>query len=238
MIRGLFTSATSMTARRTEQEIVTNNLANMNTAGYKRDRIAFHNVLDASNMVNDDQNFQGIEYIETDYSAGQFKQTDNTLDFALEGEGFFVVQNGNEQFYTRNGNFMLGNDGELLSSNGFRVMGADGPIVLRENDFVVNKDGTFLSENTIVGKLLVVAFDEPRNLDKAGYNLFSKPAALPEPQIVDTAIKQGALEESNVNPLEEMVNLIMISRDYNENQKSIQTQDSTLQKAVNDLGRI
>ncbi|KAA3661310.1 MAG: flagellar basal-body rod protein FlgF [Calditrichaeota bacterium] len=238
MIRGLFTSASSMMARRTEQEVVTNNLANLNTVGYKRDRIAFHNILDAATMVNNYPNFLGIEYIETDYSGGQFKQTDNPLDFALEGDGFFVAEYGNRQFYTRNGHFKLSDEGALLTENGFQVMGQDGPIILPENDIVVNKDGTIQSDDAIVGKMLVVDFADPRTLDKAGYNLFSKPAEVQDPQIIDTTIKQGALEESNVNPLEEMVNLIMISRDYNENQKSIQTQDSTLQKAVNDLGRI
>lgn len=238
MIRGLYTSASSMMARRTVQEVVTNNLANLNTVGFKRDRVAFRNMLDAQNLVGDEDASQGVEYIETDFSGGQFKQTDNPLDFALEGEGFFAVQNGNQKFYTRNGNFKLGIDGELLTANGYQVLGENGPIFLREQNIVVDKDGTISSKDLVIGKLLIVNFDEPNRLKKAGNNFFTKPNTLKEPVPIETSIKQGSLEESNVNPLEEMVNLILVSRDYSQSQKSIQTQDSTLQKAVNDLGRI
>ncbi len=238
MIRGLYTSASSMMARRTVQEVVTNNLANLNTVGYKRDRVAFRNILDAQNLVGDDETGQGVEYIETDFSGGQFKQTDNPLDFALEGKGFFVVQNGDDRLYTRNGNFKLGTEGELLTVNGYQVMGEDGPIILRENEIIVDKQGAISSDGITIGKLLIVNFGQPNLLKKAGNNFFTRPKTVQEPNLIDTPIKQGSLEDSNVNPLEEMVNLIMISRDYSQNQKLIQTQDSTLQKAVNDLGRI
>ncbi|KAA3615492.1 MAG: flagellar basal-body rod protein FlgF [Calditrichaeota bacterium] len=238
MIRGLFTSATSMMARGNVLDVVTNNLANVDTVGYKRDRVTFRNVLDAKNIVEDDPDQEGIENIETDFTAGQFKLTDNPLDFALEGDGFFVIQRGDESFYSRNGSFKLGQEGELLTLNGYQVMGEGGPIVLQEGEIVVNKDGTILSGSTIAGKFLVVDFENPDGLMKAGNNLFARADGMSEPQQIETLVKQGSLEQSNVNPLEEMVNLILISRDYTQNQKSIQTQDSTLQKAVNDLGRI
>lgn len=237
MIRGIFTSALSMMARRTQQEIISNNLANAQTAGFKKDRLDFRNTLDASMLANADPQRRAVEEMRTDFSQGQLQKTDNPLDFAIEGEGFFVIAGPNQNFYSRNGHFVMNENRELLTTAGLPVLGESGPIVLPEGEFAVNQRGEIISKGQVVEKFLTAAFAPGVRLEKVGNNILAAPAASGEPAPAEAAIRQGYLEEANVNTIEEMVNMILAFRDFTDNQKSIQAQDESLQKLISDLGR-
>ncbi len=242
MIKGIFTSAVSMFARRTQQEILSNNLANVNTAGFKRDRIFFRNTLDSAAFVRRDdpqQEQQELQFY-TDFSQGRLYKTDALLDFAIEGDGFFVVDGGNEQLYTRNGHFIINENRELMTSMGQRVLGENGPIILPDGDFSVNHNGEILdANNQVVNRFLVARFDDPNlSLMKRGNNLFMRRPNAPEPEMAAAPVRQGYLESANVNIIEEMVDMIVVLRDFANNQKTIQAQDDTLRQAVTELGRI
>lgn len=237
MIRGLFTSAASMMVRRTQQEIISNNLANAGTAGYKKDVINFRNTLDASLLINDDPQVRPAENVQTVFAQGSLQQTKNPLDFAIEGEGFFVLAGPNGNFYSRNGHFTMNESRELLSTSGLPVLGESGPIILPDGDFSVNHAGQIISDNQVVGKIAVVAFPPNVRLEKIGNNLFAAPTGVQEPASVDVTVRQGYLEDANVNPIEEMVNMIVAFRDFANNQKAIRTQDESLQQLLSALGR-
>ena len=240
MLRGIYTAAVGMMARQTQQEIVSNNLANVNTAGFKHDRLFFRNTLDAISLINNDPQKPPVEEFRTDFSQGRLYKTDNPLDFAIEGDGFFVVEGPNGPLYTRNGHFVMNDSRELLTANGLPVLGENGPIVLPEGEFSVNHRGEILNQdNELINRFLVARFEGPQAaLMKVGNSLFSQRGNAPDPEMVEAPVRQGYLESANVNIVEQMVEMIMVLRDFAHNQKTIQAQDDTLRRAVNDLGRI
>ncbi|RME01612.1 MAG: flagellar basal-body rod protein FlgF [Calditrichaeota bacterium] len=239
MIRGIYTAAVSMMARKTQQEIIANNLANVNTAGYKRDRMQFRNTLDAKMLINQNPQVTPVEGVQTDFSQGRLSKTDDLYDFALETPGFFVIEGPNGRYYTRNGHFTLTESGELVAANGIPVLGESGPITLPEGKFSVNANGEIIVNNEVLNKFLVAQFQQPAQaLRKVGNNLYEARQGTAQPEMVDGRIRQGYLESSNVNVVEEMVDMILAFRDFAANQKTIQTQDETLRRAVTDLGRV
>ena len=238
MIRGIYTGAAGMSVKKTWLEVVSNNLANANTAGFKKDVVAFRNLIDSNNFfVDENQGGNGVEAVVTDFSQGVLRETGNPFDLSIEGKGFFVLSDGTEQNYSRDGHFQLNAEGVLVGPRGLPVQGENGDIVITDNDFSVNRNGEIFSNGKLIDKLQILDFP-PGALEKAGNNLYSLKPNAPEPLSVQSQIIQGHLEEANINIVEEMVNLIMLSRSFNDNQKMIQTQDDTLRRAVQDLGRV
>lgn len=245
MLRGLYTSAMGISLLYKKQEVSSNNLANVNTVGYKKETViaeSFPQMLlyrlndpSAPHSPAIGRIGTGVRMAEvsTDYSSGIHKNTDKPLEFALKSEGYFVINTPQGERYTRNGSFQLDTEGRLVTSDGYPVMGLSGEITLPHSAISIDERGTISADGKRVDALRIVDFNEPPL--KEGASLFQgeDPADVLNPQIL-----QGMVEESNAAALEEMVNMISLMRAYESNQKLIQTQDSTLEKAVNEVARV
>ncbi len=252
MIRGWYIGASGMTAQQNRLDAISNNLANVDTTGYKRDipvSKEFSELLirrtradgvyenpfgssDAAPIVGTIG--LGVETNElyTSFEQGSFKNTDVRTDLAMGGQGFFAVQTPMGERYTRNGNFLLGKEGILLTKDGYPVLGENGAIHVEDDRFIVNEDGMIYNreDNGVVDRIKIVRFDNERYLKKQGNSLWasneiSGPAHIAEGDERGRVL-QGYVETSNVNVVNEMVQMIEVNRAYEANQKSVQTEDS------------
>jgi len=253
MTRGLFISASGMLNEASRQDIVANNLANVNTSGYKRDIAiskAFPSVL--LNRINDPRrigkNFivdprpvvgrlgAGANFAETahDFVApANYQNTGNTLDLAILGDGFFTIQAPVGQAYTRNGNFVLNVDKMIVTTEGHLVLGEKGPIEVTGSEVDIDPNGNVLVDGEFVDRLQVVDFLKPYKLMKLGNSMFvpSDPNLTADP-VENPTVRTGTLEMSNVSVVTEMVDLITITRAYQANQKVMMAQDATIGNAI------
>ncbi|MCI6366153.1 MAG: flagellar basal-body rod protein FlgF [Spirochaetia bacterium] len=253
MIRGWYTGASGMNAQQNRLDAISNNLANVDTAGYKKDitvsksfpelllrRMNLDGVYktpfgsaDAAPVIG--KLGLGVETNEnyTDFSQGSFRQTDSKTDVAFGEKGFFVVETPVGERYTRDGNFILGKEGILLTKDGYPVLGEKGYIHAATDKFTVNPDGMITSEDgEVIDRFKVVRFDNERYLKKMGANLYSTndiagPAHIAEGMERPRFI-QGYLETSNVNVVNEMVQMIEVNRAYEANQKTITSEDTMM----------
>lgn len=233
MIKGIYQSARSLQAANKNMEKISGNLANINTVGYKREGL-FSEILKS----------EGKSQIRSsvDTSQGQIYETLNPLDLALVGEGMFTIQTPNGYEFTRKGNFKIADDGFLVNEQGNKVMGKGGEINLieymngEENDIKITPNGELSINETHVADLLIVKIDDYEKR-KAGLNFNSTQDIQDLAQESEFEIRQGYLEESNVNPMIELENMINISKEYETAYKMVNYLDSSLEK-TNDLGRI
>ena len=253
MLRGLYTAASSMRTARKNLDIVSNNLANVNSSSYKRDEginQSFPEML-MSKMEKGKNNKTlggmgtGVRLDEsyTDFSNGSFRYTGNDLDAAIRGDGFFIVETPEGSMYTRDGNFTINRENEIVTQSGYNVLNSDlEPIELENGEIGIDGNGQIYQNNTIIDELAVVDFNDQNLLNKVGENLYNIPADIEENEIIfspeNYQISQGYIEESNVNIVEEMTKMIEVNRLYEANQKSITTMDNTLQQAANQVGRL
>jgi flagellar basal-body rod protein FlgG len=206
-------------------DIITNNLANVGTTGFKKDTLTFDRTLQ--------------EYVKTDLSQGNLRLTSNPLDIALEGDGFFRIETPSGIRYTRNGSFCLNGDGVLVTKNGDQVLGKNGPILIGAGNITIDTEGQITVDEKVVDTLSVDTFVRPERLQKAGrsYCIYSGPQEeIVEPE--EVLVKQGSLEESNVMVVEEMAKMIETLRTFGSYQKIIQTFDETSYKVINEVGRV
>ena len=237
MIKGLFISKAGMLPHQYRLQIATANLANSNTIGYKKERVYFRELMDT--MLNASENERNRGVTETDFSQGVLKETHNPLDVAIVGEGFFVVETDEGELYTRNGNFTLDEEGRLVTSNGYLVATDGGRLQLTDKSMQISEKGYILVDGQIVGRLRIVTFDDPQLLHRVENTYFSiGDAALIELDENEVELRIGYLETSNVNVLNELVTMIDINRMYELGQKSIQAQNETLEKLLNQAGRL
>lgn len=244
MIRGLYTSASGMLAELARNDVAANNLANANTSGYKKDATiirAFPEMLLERIEKPENPGQAGYETIGklgtgvlvdeviTIHEQGQIKESSNPFDMALTGNGYFTVETPAGERYTRNGSFTLDGDGYLVTSEGHFVLGQGGRIQLDGSDVTVDKQGNITVNGNLVDTLRIVSFADTGQLTKEGNSLFNGGQAL---QGFNGQVLQKAIETSNVNPINEMVDLITIMRAYEANQKMIQAHDQTLGKAI------
>lgn len=179
-----------------------------------------------------------LEQTYTDFSQGTIQYTGNRLDLAIEGDGFFVVQTPNGLRYTRNGNFTLNDQGIIVTNQGYPLMGEDGPLqTIPGRGVTITGNGQLFFDGLQGGRILIVDFPEPELLNKIGENLYASEYE-PETLADSFAIRQGYLENSNVNIVQEMVKMIQVNRHYELNQRVITTYDLTMDKAVNNVGNI
>lgn len=254
MIRGLYTAASGMIGEMTKTDVISNNLANVNTTGFKKDRSIFRAFPEMNIHRFDDPVPAGIDKkvdpkpfigvigtgvqldeINTDFSQGSLKITSNPLDLSIRGEGFFEVQTPGGVRYTRDGSFSLDREGYMITKEGHRVLGQNGPLHLsRDRDLKINGRGEVFSNGQMLDRIRVVSFQD-NELTKEGDNLYVSNA---QPMEANSEIVQGALEEANLNTVTEMVDLISAFRAYEASQKVIRTHDETLEKAVNEIARL
>lgn len=246
MIRGIYTAGSGMLAETTRADTIANNLANGNTAGYKKDIAIskdFASLL--IQRINDGPEAPVIgslgvgtliDEIATIHDTSSMRSTGNALDFAIEGRGYFAIQTAAGIRYTKNGTFTRNARGELVNSEGQQVLGTAGPIQLPNGIVNVNQDGVISVDGQNVGTLRVVEFANERELVKEGANLFRAPNN--GQAATASKVEQGYLEQSNVNVVSEMVNMISGYRAYEANAKTVQAHDELLSKAVNDVGKV
>jgi len=216
-------------------DIIANNLSNLQTVGYKKDVPVFHRVFSealSSSLAGDP-----VESV-TVFQQGDLQATGNQLDMAVEGEGFFKIKTPNGIRYTRAGNFRLNQDGVLIQSNGYPVLGGGREINLRGNNVVIDKDGTISVDGSNQGKIDLVTFPDLNGLQKEGQTLFKLAKEQDEIEPKQSQIEQGSLEFSNVNALEEMVKMIDSLRTFQGCYKLVQVEDDLNNKAVNDLAKV
>ncbi len=258
MLRGLYTAHTGLRNEQNRMDILTNNLANASTVGYKKEGStsqAFRDVLavkvkDSSVGLGNVQpigfNRLGVKIGEnyTDYSQGSFRVTDNTYDLALSGSGFFALEYTNSAGetstkYTRAGDFTLTQEGYLVNNDGMYVLDTQNRRIQLNTlvDSTIDETGTIYQEGEAVAQIQVADFEDYDYLEKYGDTFFQPKEGA---SLIDgtAEVKSGVLEMSNMSVVTEMVNMISVTRAYETNQKIVQTYDESLDIAVNQLGRL
>jgi len=225
-------------------EVVSNNIANMNTTGFKGDNILFEEFLGSAARASHSNGGQtNISYVHDrgvwrDFTQGSVQATGNPLDIAIVGDGFLTVRAPNGERYTRNGSLQIASNGQLVSGEGFPVLGENGPITFQPTDrnIAISKDGRItVTEGAnsrtegFRGKLRVVRFAQLQNLQKDGLSNFVAPADTVAQPMTNVNIQQSVLEKSNINSVLEMTRLIDITRTY--------TQIATMMQQHSDLRR-
>ncbi len=223
---GIVTTARTLSYYTRLQEVVANNLANATTAGYKADRMTAQRLAGGEHPVP----VQAL-----DLRQGSLRETRRTLDVGLEGEGFLVVQTGAGERLLRGGGLAIDGEGFLTDRHGHQVLGVDGPLHVAGRELVLEIDGTVVVDGARAGRLRLVTVDDPAQLQKEGEGRFvADPAALRAADA--TRLRQGTLEDANVDPLLGTVDLIMIQRAYTANLDALRAMDSVLGTITGQLG--
>jgi flagellar basal-body rod protein FlgF len=237
MNSGMYAALSGNVSALRRLEVISNNLANANTPGFKADQLQFESVL--ANVKNPTQEpVFSSEKFWTDFSAGPIQKSDNVFDVALNGDGFFAVNTPQGTAYTRQGNFHRDAGGKLVTADGYEVQGQNGPLTLNGNRIEISDNGTVTVDGAPAGRLTVVDFPKPYAFTKAGGGLFV-PA---NPQAAATAsnaeVKQGYLESSNVKVVAEMAKMIEATRYFESCAKAVKSYDDMATKAANELGKV
>lgn len=257
MLRALWTAASGMNAQQLNVDVIANNLANVNTSGFKRSRVDFQDVMYQTDRVPGSASARGSQLptgiqvglgtrpgaVYKLFSQGTFQATGNELDLVIEGNGFFqVVQPDGTTAYTRDGGFKLDNQGRIVTSDGYPLE-PEITIPAEASQVAVGSDGTVAVklpgqvEMQEVGQIQLASFVNPSGLSSIGKNLFAATAASGDPQTGTPGLNnlgglvQGYIEQSNVDTVQEMVQMIVAMRAYEVNSKAIQTSDEMLQVA-------
>ncbi|MFZ7131471.1 MAG: flagellar hook-basal body protein [Eubacteriales bacterium] len=252
MIRSLYTLNRNMNILQKKQENTSANISNANTPGYK-----FQNIIQSTLEVQNLVNFAGgpnidqlqelgtlplgnqIDGVYTNFEQGNMMQTDLFTDIAIHGNGFFTVALDNGQMaFTRNGNFKINDNHQLVTMEGYPVLAIDNngqisDIIINHDDFKVGNSGEIIGQNK---SLMIVDFGDYNSLQKLGDTLY-----IPDNNqfnVIQGNTSQGLIETSNVKLIDEMVKMIEISREFESNQKLLHSADDTLNKAVNEIGKV
>lgn len=258
MIRGLYSALNGMIVQEAKQDVITNNLANASTVGFKQNDLSVSDfgdmLLQNYDKVSGGRNVRNvigsislgskINGVNTEFSEGTIKQTDIDTDFAIEGKGFFTVSrqegNANNTYYTRDGHFHVNINGALVDDSGDTVLGrnlqtgAMGEINVGNGKMACDAQGNISVNGTPRYKLNTVDFGNYNSLTKIGDNLYSGN----NPTQSNVTVRQKSLESSNVNVMSAMADMITTMRSFESNQKAVQSIDETLDKLVNEVGRV
>ena len=255
MIRALWTAATGMQAKQMCLDVVANNLANINTVGFKKARAEFQDLMyqiyskSGAETSGGGQLPVGIEIgmgvkpvaVQKMFTQGDYMKTDNPFDFAIEGDGFFQLDNNGRTVYTRAGNFKTDRDGSLCNSEGLKLIPAV-DIPMEMVHFTIDSGGTWTATDEdgaalATGRIELARFINPAGLTSLGRNLYDETDASGDATVGNPGesglgtISQSFLEMSNVSVIDEMIKMIEVQRAYETNSKAIQTADSMLQMA-------
>jgi len=251
MIKGIYVAGSGMLTQIAKLDTITNNLANVNSTGYKKDIItvgAFSpryypqsseiQLVSATQRIPRNQVDTLFLQNLTNYNKGKLKHTGNSLDIALDGDGFLVVNTPNGIRYTRNGNLSYDTQGILVTQDGFPVLGQSGPIKVSDGELKIDRSGRVYLDGQSIDTLQVVDFQKPYPLSKEGNGLF----VLTDPtvranQAQNTDVLQGSLESSNVDIITQMAEMIKTMRVYETYQKMVQSFDEAARKTNSELGK-
>lgn len=250
MDNALLVGLSKQVALHREMDVIANNLANLNTTGFKGESVQFEEFLSTpARMDNFPMADRRVSFVQDrstlrDDAQGPIQQTGNPLDVAISGEGYLVVDTPNGERYTRNGALSRNATGELVTSEGYRVRGAQGPVQFDNSDteISISRDGTISArndnQNAERGKLRLVRFDNPQNLSKEGLNLYKAGNMQPQATNEKTTIVQGAVEQSNVKPILEMGRMIDVVRSYTALSNMMTKTDDLRKTAINKLADV
>lgn len=258
MVRGLYTAYTAMRNEEKRMDVIANNMANADTNGYKAEgttsrafsevyAVKIHDDSEAYTQRGIGKMSLGVRIGESyrDWSNGSFKETGNTYDLAIAGKGFFTIsmtdKSGTEHIrYTRDGSFTITSDGYLVTKDGDFVLddrGSKIKLPTDQGDPVVDKDGSITIHGEKVAQLGFTDFEDYNYLKQYGENQFDLVDG-GQTKAFSGSVEQGIIEASNISMVDEMVNMIAVTRSYESSQKMMQTVDSLLDKAVNTIGRV
>lgn len=233
---GLLESTETLLAQEQRLNQVSNNLANVDTPGFKKENVTFWEMLYKAN-----QNRQRVGKalrINTIQEQGVVQKTDNPLDVAISGDGFFKVQTPAGIRYTRAGNFQRNNIGQLVTPAGYPVVGDGGPIAIEGQKVDIAPDGRLFVDGAQVNTLAIATYEDPRDMIKEGENLFRLKDNAQEQVPLNFVLQQGHLEKSNVNTVTEMTEMIDLYRAYESQQKAIRAVDDLDDLAVRRVGSL
>jgi flagellar basal body rod protein FlgG len=244
---GIYKGAASMAALEQWQEAISQNIAASSVPGFKKTQVSFSAI--ESDLTGLQPGAKASDRVQgsmpkatpmINFSQGQLSRSDNELDFAIQGSGFFQVQLPNgEMGYTRNGQFHLSPEKTLVNGEGLQVMGDSGPITFKSGlgPISINSDGTITQRDQQIAKLPAYNFADTSKLRRVGEGLVGPADSSVTPTKADKAqILNNYIENSNVSPISEMVNLVSVSRAYEASQKIVQTADDNEGKAIEVLG--
>ena len=249
MVRGLYIAGTGMMLQRRHMDIITNNVANADTTGFKKEYLVSHTFDEVMIRRINDTHVLGqrrvgpmnlgtqVDQLYINFDEGALEGTERATDLALIGDAFFVVQTQDGERYTRTGAFYIDQLGYLVDGEGNYLLGDDGPIYVGGLNFSVDTTGAVRIEDELIDTIRTVSFADNGALRKQGSNLYF---SLEDPQenANPYAIAQGFLEMSNVDIGREMVDMLSIFRTYETNQRMLTMIDETVGKAVNEIGRL
>lgn len=231
-------------ALQTQMNVIANNLANINTAGFKADTVHMEEfeipVAEMTDYTTSDKNlsYTHDRGMVKNMSNGPIKHSGNELDVAISGDGWFVISTNNGERYTRSGEFKMNEEGTLVTNQGQPILSEAGEINFgpNETDIVIARDGTISSSDGIKGKLRLVRFENEQELKKEGFNLFSSPNA-PLP-LEAPNLMQGMVEQSNVKPVLELTKMIETVRAYTNQARMMEKTEELKSDAVNKLAQV
>lgn len=233
MINGIYAGATALDNYSKQQELIASNLAHLNTPGHRRE---FYTFQEKTNGADDNPIAMPGASVRTksiDFSAGPKKATGRALDVAINGEGFFVYQGGEEQLYSRNGVLFRSPEGTLVNSDGLAILDNGSPIQIPNDvshyDLVIDSSGQISANGATLGQLSMVEFDNPQLLNSESKIYFTSGDAVASPA-EDTTVLQGSRELANAHPVTELISLIVGSRHFEAAQRAIRTLSDTIQE--------
>lgn len=247
MDSGYYAACTALVARTQALDTVANNIANTSTVGFRAERNLFSSVLAnagsaSTSPLNPVLNSYGIlSGTMADVTQGTMEKTGNDLDLAIEGKGYFAVKTADGPMYTRNGAFQVSSKGQVVTAAGDLVLGDKGPInIPADGKISISGDGTISSDGAVVGKIKVVEFPQNAELANAGNSLYSAPPNVaPLPVAKESTVRQGVLENSNVNAVSSMIQLVEAQRNAEMMQKALSMFNSEIDKtASQDLPKV
>ena len=252
MIKGLYAAVTGMIANANRQEVLSHNVANLDTPGFKQSLSTMEDFM-STPVVYSPGNILKSDYLEyigklglgtqtgkeyTDFSQGGLQNTGNPYDLAIQGDALFRVKTPQGERFTRDGRFIRDPQNNLVTVDGYKVLNSSGqPIKLPDGDMAVAQDGTISVNGASVGQLGLAYFTNPQaDLVRDTGNLFTGPAK--KTGTTPSQISQGFLEMSNANPTQLMTQLVEVARSYEASQKMVQNEDSITGEAISSLGKL
>ena len=242
MTTSLYVSGAGASARLRELEITANNLANASTGGFRADAATFREALSAS-LVGDRTRaplhvFTGTSGQATRHQTGAFQHTGAPLDAAIEGDGFFEIQTNQGTAYTRSGSFRVDRNGLLITPEGHAVIGESGPIAVGPVPAKITPDGRLVGEDGAeLGRLSLVRFEDPSELNKRGANLFEAPALARRNPVEGIRLNPGGVEGSNVDPMKELAQLVSLQRAFDASIQALEADDTASQSLFQEMTR-